>query len=326
MRKNFILFILSVILISCTDKSLQTCKLTDSCTLVFLDSLSAAKFVTSEDDYTKRLSPWDRSAGMNTDSIVSQSEYLEHTAKNVIPWTNNEIKRFTSFAQNAGVPISDLRLNLPQKILLIKTTSNEFGGVVTAYTRQNAIMFAQGELERPDSSLYDTFIHEIFHVYSRHNAQKREALYLSIGFEKCNEMTLPDKWNKRRLTNPDAPALNTIIKINNDGEIVVLTPLIYTRNETYDITKPGGIFQGFSFRLMRVKEENNTWQPLLKDGEPVLYSPQNLQGFWDKIGKNTNYIIHPEEIMASNFVLLVTGKKDLPNPEIVENMKKIIAE
>jgi hypothetical protein len=251
---------------------------------------------------------------------------LEHLAKNVMPWTDSEITRFTSLVSKAGVRFSELKMNLPLKIYLIKTTSEELGGVATAYTRQNAIMFAKQEIARPDSTLYELFVHEMFHVYSRHNAQKKNALYKSIDFDQCNEINLPSEWDKRRLTNPDAPDMNRIIKINKEGETIALTPIIFTRNESYDTTKPGGIFQGFSFRLMQVEQENNIWQPLLKDGEPVLYSPQNLPGFWEKIGKNTNYIIHPEEIMASNFVYLVTQKKDLPNPEIIENMKKIIME
>ena len=48
-------------------------------------------------------------------------------------------------------------------------------------------------------------------------------------------------------------------------------------------------------------------------------------GFYDKIGLNTKYIIHPEEILADNFVILVQGKTDIPSPEIIESMRNILA-
>ena len=37
-----------------------------------------------------------------------------------------------------------------------------------------------------------------------------------------------------------------------------------------------------------------------------------------------NYIIHPEEILASNFVFLVTEPDSLPSPEIVDSMRAVI--
>ena len=42
------------------------------------------------------------------------------------------------------------------------------------------------------------------------------------------------------------------------------------------------------------------------------------------IGKNTEYIINPEEILADNFAYLVTQKKNLPNPEIIQKIAAIL--
>ena len=55
-------------------------------------------------------------------------------------------------------------------------------------------------------------------------------------------------------------------------------------------------------------------------GEAKLLNPENVPEFFTAIGRNTGYIIHPEEVLADNFVFLLTGHEDLPNPEIVERL------
>ena len=58
--------------------------------------------------------------------------------------------------------------------------------------------------------------------------------------------------------------------------------------------------------------------------EPELFSPEELSGFFEQVGRNTEYIIHPEEILAENFALLILGKQNLPSPEIVEKMRRVL--
>ena len=42
------------------------------------------------------------------------------------------------------------------------------------------------------------------------------------------------------------------------------------------------------------------------------------------VGKNTNYLIHPEEIMADNFAFTMKAKKALANPEKIKNVQKVL--
>ncbi len=303
-------------------QSYQAETFTRNTKIVFADSLLAVEVVTADDDYTRLVSAYERSAGMKTAKPVSSEDYRTHLAKNVKKWDKKEVKIFSSFIKKAAADLQEYSLNLPEEIILIKTTSQEFGGVNTAYTRQNAIMFTDKILS--SKKLYNTFLHEIFHVFSRHNPEIRNKLYAIIGFRQSNEIQLPKEWYERRITNPDAPALNTIIDLKIGNEIKTLTPLIYASNTLYDTAKAGGIFQSMLFRLMLVEEKNGLWQVVFSEGNPVLYKPSELEDYWNKIGKNTNYIIHPEEIMASNFELLITEKKDLANPEIIEKFKQVL--
>ena len=56
-----------------------------------------------------------------------------------------------------------------------------------------------------------------------------------------------------------------------------------------------------------------------------MIDPHKEPAFLEKIGKNTNYIIHPDEILADNFVRLVMEDKDVPTPRIIEEMRKVLA-
>jgi hypothetical protein len=60
---------------------------------------------------------------------------------------------------------------------------------------------------------------------------------------------------------------------------------------------------------------------VISEGKPAIYTMQEDSGFFEQVGNNTRYIIHPEEILADNFSYAVLGKTGLPNQEIVEEMK-----
>jgi hypothetical protein len=49
-------------------------------------------------------------------------------------------------------------------------------------------------------------------------------------------------------------------------------------------------------------------------------------GFFEQVGRNTDYLIHPEEILADNFALLVVGDKRIVSPEVINRIKKVLEE
>jgi hypothetical protein len=58
--------------------------------------------------------------------------------------------------------------------------------------------------------------------------------------------------------------------------------------------------------------------------QPVVIDPKKVPAFYEKIGKNTQYIIHPDEILADNFVHLMMGNQNLATPRIVERMGRML--
>ena len=83
------------------------------------------------------------------------------------------------------------------------------------------------------------------------------------------------------------------------------------------------------FKLMRVVRTGDEWQAYLNDGAPTFIEVNARQmkpaSLFAKIGKNTGYIIHPDEILADNFVHLVLDKKALPSPQLVHDMRTLLA-
>lgn len=63
---------------------------------------------------------------------------------------------------------------------------------------------------------------------------------------------------------------------------------------------------------------------ICKEGKTLVYKPQEAVDLMDIVGRNTNYTIDPEEIMAENFNYLLMGKEDVPNPEILKEIQDIL--
>ena len=70
--------------------------------------------------------------------------------------------------------------------------------------------------------------------------------------------------------------------------------------------------------------EGEDKKPLLTEEGPVLFNMKEVSGFFEQVGRNTKYIIHPEEIMADNFAYALLGKDNLSDPRIVEDVRIIL--
>jgi hypothetical protein len=63
----------------------------------------------------------------------------------------------------------------------------------------------------------------------------------------------------------------------------------------------------------------------LNDGlSPRLVDVRKVSGFMEQVGKNTRYIIHPEEILADNFVLLILEERNVPSPDIINKIRMVL--
>jgi hypothetical protein len=278
----------------------------------------------AEDDYTRRMSPFDRQARLKSRGPVGDAQLRAFSRRAVLPWSERERAAVARAIEGLASRMDALGVSLPPRVLLVKTSGDEEGGA--AYTRSTAVVLPVGVLERPTAALRRLLCHELFHVLSRSRPDLRDRLYESIGFEPCGEVTLPEDLESLRITNPDAPTSAHSIRVSVDGGERTVVPILYSRSP-YDPASGASFFATMEFRLMAIRLESDPPRAaadLDDSGRPKLSRPDEVKGFHEQVGRNTGYIIHPEEILADNFSLLVLGGGAPANPEIVTRMGEIL--
>jgi hypothetical protein len=289
----------------------------------FLPANESRAVITTPDDFVKRLSPFDRAARLKVATPVSEEQYLAFVGNNVRDWTDKEVEQL-------GALITELppilrELPFPAAIQLIKTSGAEEGNA--AYTRGTSIFLPASDLSKSPADLKKLLCHELFHILSRGDPELREKLYAIIGFAPCDEVALPPELASRKITNPDAPRNDHLIRLKVDGESCFAVPILFSSTETYDANRGGEFFAYLTFKFL-VMEQTATprhFEVAQQNGSPRLAGIQAVTGFFEQVGRNTNYIIHPEEILADNFALLVLGEEKIASPEIVGKMKKVLS-
>jgi len=295
-------------------------------TIVFATVEQAKRILTARDDFIRRLSPFDRAARMKSDKDVSERDFLNFVGGNVLAWTDAEKQKVTSAFQGVRMKLGTLRSLLPEEVYLIKTTGNEEGDA--PYTRARAIVLPASELARSEVEMQRSICHELFHIVSRLNPELREKLYAAIGFVKCDEIEFPQDLKARKITNPDAPRNDHFIRLQVDGKAHWAIPVLFSSNEKYDLNRSGEFFDYLQLRFLLVENDENSPAPKpIYDGPSAkLVSMEEVSGFIDQVGRNTAYLIHPEEILAENFVLLVFRQANVPSPDIIDKLDNVLTQ
>lgn len=301
-------------------------KLTEGTTLLFATPERGRAVLCRRDDYVERLSPFDRSARLKTAETVSEETYLSFVGQQLLPWHASEREKVLGVIGDLKERFDALRLPLPPQLLLIKTTGREEGGA--AYTRANAIVLTESHLRSDTKELTRLICHELFHVLSRAAPSVRDGLYATIGFRRCPEPVLPAAFRERQITNPDAPVNDHCIDVVINGTRRTVVPILLSDSKQYDPQRGGEFFEYLRLRFLAVREDADadTTSLLLVQGQPLLVPVTELRGFFEQVGRNTGYIIHPEEILADNFAHLLMQTPDLESPEIVRRMAGFFAE
>ncbi len=79
----------------------------------------------------------------------------------------------------------------------------------------------------------------------------------------------------------------------------------------------GSFFKYLNIGFLKIAGDSTKVIDLVDD-EAVIYPFGQADNFFEQVGKNTDYIIHPEEILAENFVFAIENKKGLADQWIVD--------
>jgi hypothetical protein len=287
--------------------------------LAFAPAAEAREILSSKDTFVERMSGFDRAARLKTDRAVTESEYLRFARAAALDWEESEKRAIAAAYDAIRNDLERLHLPLPPRILVVKTTGQEEGD--TSYTRANAIVLPRRHV-RDSPELQKTLAHELFHVASRSDPALAEKLYATIGFHPCGEAVFPPSLAPRKLTNPDAPRNDYCIRVKLDGREVAVTPILFSRSATYDPARGGEFFEYLLLGLL-IRDDAAAES---RAADTRVAQLNQVSGFFEQVGRNTQYVIHPEEILADNFSLMVIRAPAMPSPEIPKGIERVLAE
>jgi hypothetical protein len=298
-------------------------RLTPTTVVRFASPDEGQGILAADDDFTASLSRFDIQCRLKTSADVTLTDWKQFVVQHVRPWQASEIEMLTQSLRRLEKMFAEFLLPLPPVIRLVRTTGDEESNA--AYTRSAAIVLPAKVMGYSSMQLDRLLAHELFHLVSRHDGAVRAKLYQIIGFELCQPIELPPSLAPRRITNPDAPLIDCTTSLTaTSGKPITVAPVLYASTKGYDAKVGPTLFQSLLFRLLVVERRGSRWQPVLTKGEALVLDPQKEPAFLEQIGKNTNYIIHPDEILADNFVRLVMGDKDVPTPRIIAEMRRVL--
>jgi hypothetical protein len=274
----------------------------------FLSSEESSVFLSTPDDFINSLTTLDLSLHHETSATLTidyQLEFLKHTT---LSWTPAEIVSIKSEIEIMKKAINDLDLdlNLPSEIKLIKTNGeDEFHA---HYTRSNAIIFPINKDFGIITTDAPTVFHETFHILSRFNPNLMDQLYAVCNFKKIPQFEIPKSIHNIALTNPDAFHYQHAITVTASGREIDVIPFFYSALKQGEINGP--IEESKTFKLGLVDIST------LNDEAPKFYKTAETD-YKLRAQVNSTYYIHPEEIMAENFrLLLMKAAKTNPMPAI----------
>ena len=318
--QKFILLFLSLAIFSCKPKQ-QITKLTlsDQNEIIFLDSIAAstAIIVDKSDGFFDKIMPLEMSIQMKKENVSNDrtevlQEYRDYLQTDVEDFTKEETDFVNDIMKEAFQLCNSIKLDIfPKKMRLIKTKGKHYGNSVY-YTRENMIVIPENELRAGNkNSFLRVMLHEVFHIYSRYNPEKRHELYALVGFKPIEaRAVLPTNLQNRLLFNPDGINFNYTMDLKNgNDEMIKVMPIIVSSEDAFSKSN-SAFFDYVKFDLYQVEyNQNNSFSVLTDKRGFSTLNLADLPDFFNQIKDNTQYIIHPDEILADNFMYVMLAQQ-----------------
>jgi hypothetical protein len=291
--------------------------------LELADEAAAAKLLGTADAYFQRMSAFDRAVRMRSAETPSLEAFARNAAQSARAFTDAEREKVESAWAEAKPLLENLRLAFPKRITLVKTNGRE--DINEPYCRGPVIVIPEKVFTMPPGALVTTLLHELFHIFSTNHPELRDRLYALLDYRPCSEVALPPGEDARRFTNPDAMFYNYYTVIQHEGREIAVTPLMLSRAEKYDPAARGGAFSQVSLLLVELTVRAGQATPVLdSEGRITAHEADKVPAFLQRMQRNTGYIIHPEEVLADNFVHAAKKTAGLPEPDLPSKLLEIM--
>lgn len=288
-----------------------------------LDSTQAAQVIIHDtmDLFFDRITPIDMGIQLHT-SIKGKSRaallkaYKKGLQEEVTNFSKAEHAFMMSIMVQALQMCSQINKKiLPNQINLIKVKGDQYGDGIF-YTREKSIIIPANELEGLNAEkILPVIIHELSHIMTRFHPELKKELYNTIGFHPIpyqKPWAKQDSLTERFLTNPDGVGNNYSITLHTRmDETVEAIPFIRSNFPDFSPENPN-FFAYVGFQLFPILPKDEQLTLGVKANNAPLYAINEYTDFFTQIKDNTDYIIHPDEIIADNFmiILMAHSKKE----------------
>ncbi len=181
------------------------------------------------------------------------------------------------------------------------------------YLGKQILRYGLSDVPAEQVLFQEIIAHELFHCLTRNHPDFRKDMYGILGFTVVEEdYDFPQTISDTIISNPDVEHHNSYASFEINGEMKDCT-VIFTTLRPFE--KPGdSFFRSMVTGLVPV------------DDLSVMYISEEAENFWDVFGKNTIYVIDPEETLADNFAYIMifgldgSGYMTYETPEIIESI------
>jgi hypothetical protein len=279
----------------------------------FADQSEAREVLGASDAFTRTLSAFDRGYRMRTLEPTLEADYLAHAAEQALDWEARERTAWETSARTLSEALEGLELPLPDEVLLVSSSGDEDVGA--PYTRGNAIVLPF----HPTPGRFSIIAHELFHVASRFDSGLLGRLAPLIGFEPLAEIPMPGQLDERRVTNPDAFALNAAIRVQLAGGDADVVPMLRSAEALEEALESPDFFALLRIELLRVDLARGELITEPHGGITAIAAEDT--DYYELASVNTSYVLHAEEVLADNFALLMERRLD---PEVEPERPEVL--
>lgn len=273
----------------------------------FADAKEAAELLLSNRDYYDNLNQMDLDYRMQKKG-ATLAELEAHAAKQTRDFTPEEKDILTGIMAEIeqNCRLRGYTLPVMDNIVFAQTTMHEECDAM-GYTHGTQIYLGEAFFEQDHANMLYVAAHEVFHCLTRNDPDFREAMYRILGFTVVEkDFDFGPKVRNAMISNPDVEHHNSYASFSIGGKMMDCAVVFTTRQP---FKKPGdSFFTDMMTGLVPI------------DDLSFMYDSNEASNFWDVFGRNTAYVIDPEETLADNFALTVLyGPEGLEysTPEII---------
>jgi len=315
MKKYFtLLLILSLLLPACLAEN-------NALGYRFADAKEAAQLLLSNRDYYDNLTQNDLNFRLQKlDATLQELEAF--AAKQTLDYSDAEKARIDQAMATIEKNCAERGYALPpmDDIVFAKTTMSEECDAA-AYTHGTQIYLGESLMKYGSGSdsqvqaYFDSIVaHELFHCLTRNHPDFRAAMYGILGFTTVNEdYAFAPEIREKIISNPDVGHHNAYAAFDINGRMTNCTVVFTTRKP---FAKAGDtFFDGMVTGLVPI------------DDLSTMYTAEDAANFWDVFGRNTDYVIDPEETLADNFsyaIIYGPDSMEYKSPEIIQAIDELL--